>query len=642
MATRVQAATLINTVKYQTDRSSLKKVRKDLKDLQTQFSKTMAAGTPGSARDTVRAARQTATRAVEAHVKAFEDVSKQRAKQAARNVQNNLNAMFGIDRVKKSARDSANVFKASFAAESDAVKRQNAEMERYNRSMLNQQEEVEKIRKKILAARAAAEARDRKANLISNRFSFEAGRLNLQAKEAENARRQMESLNKRYREGAIEVAEFRQQSQMLLRTLRDQSKEYLTLGDRLKSFRKGGSGGLGVGGMALGLGVAGGIGAAYLGASAARNALGSSIAQSRGLSRVGTMGISSEETQALQLAALRATGFDLSYEKISDIAKDTQDKVGQLSLGKWTQNKKTGEWSFGGGGELGDWVKIMTERGGYGREQAVNTLKSARGPVEFAIILENLRKQANLTDQEFTALSEAINDFSYITKSIGYDGQNVINAMQELARVGFLYTDQEKENLKELSNLAATYNAVSQVLQGKFSSAFVDGLSAAGITSKNLAEELAQTNPMVKGLGEFAGQTAGMLLKLTNAIPDWWDSVFGTRQVLNQSGNYYDDSAVGWAWNGIKSLLGVDTGANWTAQNGFNTQSVMNDRYGNMVSGNPYSSSAPLIQNNLGFTIRIEPNDEAFRDAFNVQALDVFNNGMEDMSFDINHSILGD
>lgn len=638
MATKVQAATLINTVRYQTDRNSLKRVRKELKDLQTQVGKTMAQGTPGAARQAVRTARQNAAAVVDAHVKSFEEISKQRAKQSAKNVQNNLNAMFGIDKVKKSARDSANVFKASFADQAETVKKQNAAMDQYNKKMLAQQSTIDDMRDRILKARAAQEKRDRNANRVNDEFTFQAQRLKLTRGATDEASRAMEGLNKRYREGAIELADYRQQTRHLLTDLRSQSKEFMTWRERLADFRKGGSGGLGMRGMALGLGVAGGIGAAYLGQRAASESLRSGVEQIRGLQRANTMGLSTEQTQALQLASLRETGINLSYEKISDIAKDVQDKVGQLSLGKWTQNKKTGEWSFGGGGELGDWVKIMTERGGYGRDEAVQTLQNAKGPVEFGLILQNLRKSAKLTDSEFTALSEAINDFSYITKAMGPDAQNVVSAMQELARVGFLYTDQEKENLQELSNLSAQYTAVTQVLQGKFASSFVEGLNEAGINSRNFSTELAGANPLVKGLGEFAGQTAGQLLKLANALPEWWSSVFGTRNVENKSGWYYDDSALGWGINGIKSLFGMDTGENWNPQAGFNTQAALDQRYANFAVGNPYSMAGQVpVQSSVAMTIQIDPDADAIGRAFSAHATDVFNNGIDDLTFQVDN-----
>ncbi len=98
----------------------------------------------------------------------------------------------------------------------------------------------------------------------------------------------------------------------------------------------------------------------------------------------------------------------------------------------------------------------MTTRGGYGRDEAVNTLKSAKGPVELGIILNNFKKSAKLTEQEFTALSESVNDFSFVSKSIGDNGQYVVEAMQQIAQKGLLLTDAQQEAVKWLGQLGQT------------------------------------------------------------------------------------------------------------------------------------------------------------------------------------------
>lgn len=667
MATKVTGATIVNTVTYKTDSASLKKARKEIKDLQNLLNRARggagggrgggaggggAGGGGGSssaaaeARRRIKQARDEARAIANARIRAEKE-----ARERAARAQQEINRRLGLDRngnpnpnggrgrgrgrgngnendAGRSAEDRARVFQEEFA------RQERERQERYNRQILEQQRQIDRQRREVLADRAARERRDRIANRVSNQFAFDTGRLNLRPRQIQQAENQMRELNARFRAGAIDLADYRQQARQNLRVWRDQSREVRTLSQRLKDLWRGGNGGLGMKGAALGMGLAGVGGAAYLGAHAARNALRSGVAQSRGLSRVGTMGISAEETQALQLAALRATGFNLSYEKISDISKDVQDKVGQLSLGKWTQNKKSGEWSFGGGGELGDWVKIMTERGGYGREEAVKTLQSAKGPVEFALILDNLRKTAKLTDAEFTALSEAINDFSYITKSVGTNAENVTKAMEELARIGLLYTDQEKDNLKALSNMSATYDSVSNVLQGRFSSAFVDGLKQAGINSDNLAEELAKTAPLMRALGEFVGQTTGAFIKLLQWIPG------GAHTKLSENGLYYEDSWVGRGVSFYESKFGgID---NWIASlleggSGVNPNSVMGNQMATSPN-NPFGiSNTNPIQNHLSMTIQIDPNAGELSNAFSAHALDVFNNGMDDLTFDINN-----
>ncbi len=80
---------------------------------------------------------------------------------------------------------------------------------------------------------------------------------------------------------------------------------------------------------------------------------------------ISSMGLNPLEADAAIQETLKRTGFNMSYEKISDISKDVQDKIGQLSLGEWKTDKKTGQSTYSGGGEMSDWLQIMVNRGVY-------------------------------------------------------------------------------------------------------------------------------------------------------------------------------------------------------------------------------------------------------------------------------------
>ncbi|UYL04375.1 hypothetical protein EPNKCIFM_00073 [Klebsiella phage KP13-16] len=647
MATKVEAATLVNRIVYKTDTKSLKAVRNDMKKLQQEFSKTAsnAIASPVAARATVRNAKKIATQVMDAHIKAMEDVAKLRSKQAAKNVQNSYNKILGVNKTPgKSARDSANVFKKAFAEDNERVKRQNAEMARYTRDMLDQQKNVDKIRERIareaLLARRNQEKRDSKSGLRSNQLAFEVSRLNLGAKEARQFSRELENLNRRYRSGKIELDQYRESTRQLLRSTRDLSKEHMTLRERIGDLRKGGSGGLGFGGAIAGAGLIGAGALGYMGYSRAVMALQSAVLQSRGLSRVSSMGIMPEETQALQLAALRSTGFDLSFEKISDISKDVQDKIGQLSLGEWKQNKKTGDWSFSGGGEMADWLKIMTERGGFSREGALATLRSVKGPVELAVLLEGLRKSAKLTDSEFTALAEAINDFSYIAKSVGRDGENVVATLNELTDAGLLYTKVQRDNLKDLSDMSATFSKTADFMEGQFGAAFVQGLKDAGINSNNLSKELSGFVPVIQALGKVTGDLTGSLIKLggaINSLLDWrknFQASLGITQsdlplaVIDPTSMSLSDQLT-YLWD------------NWFSS-GSNAPSAMYANQNNFGGNNPFN----LPQYNLNITpapvvVQVEPSEE-FGNLIDARADQRIEWAFDDQNFQINQSILGE
>lgn len=626
MATKVQAATLINTVRYQTDRASLKKVRADIKNLQTAINKTMAAGVaaPVASRAAIRNARKSAEVMVDSHVKAFNDVAKSRSKQNAKNSQNAINDMFGIGKSSKSARDSASVFKASFAAQSDVVKRQTDQMNNYNKSMLAQQDNIDEIRKKVLKQRDIDERKGKKTNLNSERFGYELSRLTLTSKATAELTRDMERLNERYRTGKIDIDQYREASRQLTRAAKDQSKEFRTLGQRFKELRQGKSGGLGAGGLLLGLGVAGTVGAAYAGINAARNALANSVDTSRGLSKAQTMGVSGEEAQALRKTIRDQTGFDLSYEKIADIAKDTQDKIGQLSQGQWKQNKKDKTWSYSGGGEMSDWLKIMTERGGYSRDGAVSALRNVRGPAELAVMLQGLKKSANLTEDEFTALAEAINDFSYVAKAVGDNGQYVVGTMKDLRESGLLLTQSERDRMAELARLSSTFDAASESISGKFSAAFVDGF---GMTTTELQKNLGELVPPIQKLGDAVGTLANWILRFTAWF--WKD----TDQPTVAGGNIEADSVWGHLWSNF-----TGSQSNSFADASKNAPSWMQSPQ-QQGGWNPYGTQqqGPVILTPAPVTVTVNPSPE-FGNIMEAHANESFSSNLDNLTFDMGQS----
>lgn len=188
--------------------------------------------------------------------------------------------------------------------------------------------------------------------------------------------------------------------------------------------------------------------------------LAGAIERNQGRKMISSMGGNPLEADAARMETLKRTGFSMSYEKYSDISKDTQDKIGQLSLGQWTKDRQ-GKASFSGGGEMSDWLQIMVNRGGYSQEGALKTLQNIKGPVELAVLLKSLQKSAKLTESEFTALAETINDFSYLAKSVDSNGQNVIDTMNMMINSGLALNSQQQKSIDNLSQMSIVFdNAV--------------------------------------------------------------------------------------------------------------------------------------------------------------------------------------
>ncbi|HBR4857259.1 TPA: hypothetical protein L9X14_004953, partial [Klebsiella pneumoniae] len=392
MSVNVKAATLTNLVKYKTDRASLRSVRDDMKKLQKDFSKTE--GTIAKAK--MQAQKQAYTAQMQQQ-KQVQQQQKQAAKQAA------VDAKAKQIEARKLA-----------AAQARALKIQQ-----------QQQAKTAKI--------------SENARLAERKALFDIGRLpGLNGTERFQAIKHAQGLIDSYKNQTITLRDLNQQLSQYLTTQRAISRNSAKRAKQSGKGKKSGSSGWVARNASAILPVdqlLGPTAAAFLGQQAYQIMAGTlqgAIERNQGRKMISSMGLNPLEADAAIQETLKRTGFNMSYEKISDISKDVQDKIGQLSLGEWKTDKKTGQSTYSGGGEMGDWLQMMVSRGGYTQQGALKTLQNVKGPVELAVLLEGLRKSAKLTDSEFTALAEVINDFSYLAKSVDASGQNVIDTMNLL------------------------------------------------------------------------------------------------------------------------------------------------------------------------------------------------------------------
>ncbi|CTQ13901.1 hypothetical protein BN1200_490020 [Klebsiella variicola] len=508
MATKVEAATLVNRIVYKSDLNSLKKVRDDMKKLQKEFSKS---------NNQVAKAKQQADKQVhQQQIKQQRDIDKQQ-KQAAKQA--------AVDAKNKQieARKLA-------AAQSKAAKIQ----------MQQQQKQA--------SVSENARLKERKA-------LFDIARMEgLNGAQRFTAARHAQNLVSQYQQGALSLRDLNSQmaihiaqQKALARQQRRQAKQ------SGQPHRKGSSGWVARNAAAI-LPVdqlLGPTATAFLGQQAYQiisGTLAGAIERNQGKKMISSMGLNPLEADAAIMETLKRTGFSMSYEKISDIAKDTQDKIGQLSLGQWTKDK-TGKASFSGGGEMADWLNIMVNRGGYTQQGALATLRNVKGPVELAVLLEGLRKSAKLTDSEFTALAEVINDFSYLAKSVDASGQNVIDTMNLLVNSGLALNSQQQKSIDNLSQMSVVFDNARNALGDQFSASFSKGLEDLGINTQNLSSEMGSLVPLVKDLGTGTAQTVkGFkdLLDVLSIITEWRNKLLGEkpeeRNIFQQGATFVGES----------------------------------------------------------------------------------------------------
>ena len=603
---KITAATLVNVVKFKTDQASLKAVRNDMRKLQKDFSKTE--GTIAKAK--MQAQKQAYTAQMQQQ-KQVQQQQKQAAKQAA------------VD-----AKAKQNEQKKLAAAQARALK-----------SQQQQQTKTAKI--------------SENARLAERKALFDSGRLEgLNGAQRFTPARHAQNLVSQYQQGAISLKDMNQQmaihmtqQKALARQQRKQAKQ------SGQPHRKGSSGWLSRQASAFIPGeILGPTAAAYAAQQAYQimaGTLAGAIERNQGRKMISSMGLNPLEADAAIQETLKRTGFNMSYEKISDIAKDTQDKIGQLSLGEWKTDKKTGQSTYSGGGEMGDWLQMMVSRGGYTQQGALKTLQNVKGPVELAVLLEGLRKSAKLTDSEFTALAEVINDFSYLAKSVDASGQNVIDTMNTMVNSGLALNSQQQKSIDNLSQMSIVFDNARNALGDQFAASFSKGLEDLGINTQNLSSEMGSLVPLVKDLGTGTAQTVkGFkdLLDVLSIITEWKNRLLGEkpeeRNIFQQGATFVGESllppGVLDMASRIKNIVspGSDSSVATQVQSG--------GWYNQMMPATPAMQYQPVIPDlKADFNLTVNPSPE-----FGVMVEAVADKRIEwafdDQNFQINQSILGE
>lgn len=602
---KVTAATLVNRVVYKTDLNSLKKVRNDMKKLQQEFSKS---------NNQVAKVKQQADKQIhQQQLKQQREIDKQQ-KQAAKQA--------AVD-----AKAKANEQKKLAAAQARALKIQ----QQQTKKVATQQEN---------------------ADLARKRAAFQLGRLQgMDGASRYQAIKQANAIVDAYARGNQSLKSMNQALSQHLTTQRAISRNNAKRAKQSGKGKKSGSSGwLSRQASAIIPGeILGPTAAAYAAQQAYQiisGTLQGAIERNQGRKMISSMGLNPLEADAAIMETLKRTGFNMSYEKISDISKDVQDKIGQLSLGEWKTDKKTGQSTYSGGGEMGDWLQMMVSRGGYTQQGALATLRNVKGPVELAVLLEGLRKSAKLTDSEFTALAEAINDFSYLAKSVDASGKNVIDTMNTMVNSGLALNSQQQKSIDNLSQMSIVFDNARNALGDQFAASFSKGLEDLGINTQNLSSEMGSLVPLVKDLGTGTAQTVkGFkdLLDVLSIITEWKNKLLGTdkpegQNIFQQGATFVGESLLP---PGVLDMAGKVKAWLTPEGNSVAAQAQSGTLMNQMMPTTPSMQYQPVIPDlKADFNLTVNPSPE-----FGMMVEAVADKRIEwafdDQNFQINQSILG-
>ncbi|HBR2410636.1 MULTISPECIES: hypothetical protein [Klebsiella] len=600
MATKVEAATLVNRIVYKSDLNSLKKVRNDMKKLQQEFYK--------SNNQVAKVKQQADKQVYQQQIKQQREIDKQQkqtAKQAA------------VD-----AKAKANEQKKLAAAQARALK-------------IQQQQQTK-------TAKVSENAR-----LAERKALFDIGRLQgLHGAERFQAIKHAQSLVNQYQQGAISLRDMNQQLSQHLTTQRAIARNNSKQAKQSGKGKKSGSSGWVARNASAILPVdqlLGPTAAAFLGQQAYQiisETLAGAIERNQDRKMIQSYGGNDLEYMSLRRASLTTTGFDISREKYADISKDWLDKQGDLSFGNTDKNG-----NFTGGGELSDLVNVMRQRLGYTNQGAVAKLNSFKTPVEFAVFMRGLRDAGKVTQQEFVNFGERINDMSYVLNSVSSGGENLIKIQNELVDSHLALTTAQQKSINNLTEMSAVFNQAKESLGDQFAASFSKGLEDLGINTQNLSSEMGSLVPLVKDLGTGTAQTVkGFkdLLDVLSIISEWKNRLLGEkpedRNILQQGATFVGESLLP---PGVLDMASKVKAWLTPEGNSVAAQAQSGALMNQMMVQTPAMSYQPVIPDlKADFNLTVNPSPE-----FGMMVEAVADKRIEwafdDQNFQINQSILG-
>ncbi|HDY6718730.1 TPA: chemotaxis protein [Klebsiella pneumoniae] len=315
----------------------------------------------------------------------------------------------------------------------------------------------------------------------------------------------------------------------------------------------------GYGGLAATGVIAGGSLIGSMGVARVGQTLQGSLERSREAQQLRQYDISQLEFNAIHDVVQKRTGYDLTVDKYASMNKDYFEKAGELlNTGSFKTNKH-GVTTFSGGGELADLVNAVLSKTNQRTAQKVIGELQKLDMGTFVTYVRQLGKQFGWTENSMRHFLEAIDDGSVLLSGLTGEGDEVIARMRQLSSEGWTLSDAQQANLDKLAALGAEYNRVQTSLADHFSASFVEGLGEYGQNTNNLSKGMASLIPITNELGNSFGEMAAAILKIT----PWFGSINpeNKHEHINESGWYYDDSAVGWVVNKIKAAAATFTRA---------------------------------------------------------------------------------
>jgi hypothetical protein len=169
--------------------------------------------------------------------------------------------------------------------------------------------------------------------------------------------------------------------------------------------------------------------------------------------------LSNTSAESFQTAAFAAERYGVSQEKLADIFKDVQDKVG--------------DFLQTGAGPLADFFEKIAPKVGVTAEE----FRKLSGPEALQLYVSSLEK-ANLSQSEMTFFMEAIaSDSALLTPLLKGNGEEMKRLGDEAQRLGAIMSTEAVNAAKEFGDNLTRLNAAGSALAANIGNAVIPSLN---------------------------------------------------------------------------------------------------------------------------------------------------------------------
>lgn len=230
--------------------------------------------------------------------------------------------------------------------------------------------------------------------------------------------------------------------------------------------------------------------------------------------------IANASNTEFQRYAVAAGAVGISQEKLSDILKDVNDKVG--------------DFMSTGGGEMADFFKNIAPRVGVTADQ----FRNLSGPQALQLYVNSLQK-ANLSQADMTFYMEAIaNDGTALLPVLQNNGQAMNQLADQAQKLGIILDDKTIRSAQELSTVGWLAESAMSGLKTQIAAGLMPTLS-----------------DLVSGVFDFTGNAVDATA-ISGTLNDWIKNLAKSAVVLGGAFMGVSKTIGGFVdiWKGIKDI----------------------------------------------------------------------------------------